>query len=104
MTIQPDPESYEVQLENNNARMSELLSQIFPDIKVPYEYIYQTLSFLEETQVNAQILPTIIRAIHNISIGTGTGQVIIHVKDKVVNVSVREQTEEISTKVVVEVI
>mgnify|MGYP003395011080 CR=1 FL=1 len=86
--------------EENNTQMEVLLRKLFPDIVVPYLYIYQTLSFLEETQVNPQILPTIIRAIHNISIGSGRGQVIVHVVDKVVNVSIREQSKEVNTKVV----
>jgi hypothetical protein len=86
---------------SNDEKMEQLLKQLFPDIVVPYEYIYQTLQFLEETQVNAQILPTVIRAIHNISIGSGKGRVIIHVQGQLVSVSLTEDNKEINTKSIV---
>ena len=80
-------------------KMEALLKEMFPDILVPYEEVYKILAFLEETQVNPQIIPTIIRGIHNISIGTGVGQVVVHVKEKLVSVSIRETNDELNTKV-----
>jgi hypothetical protein len=94
-----DLELYDEQLKVNNAQMEGLLKTIFPDLEVPYGELYQILSFLEETQINPQVLPKVIRGIHNIEIGTGKGQVIVHVQQQMVNVSLREQDEEIKTKV-----
>jgi len=98
-TYMVDLELYDEQLKVNNAQMEALLKTIFPDILVPYGEIYNILAFLEETQVNPQIMPTIIRGIHNISIGTGTGQVVVHVKEGIVSVSIRENNDELTTKV-----
>ena len=94
-----DPDSYDEQLAINNAQMEALLKTIFPDVTTPYQYIYETIKFLEETHVNGQVLPKVIRGIHNIVVGTGKGQVIVHVQEETVNVSMREQDEEIKTKV-----
>lgn len=94
-----DLEDYNTQLSINNQKMEGLLKAMFPDMIIPYEDIYQILLFLEETQVNPQVLPKVIRGIHNIVIGTGKGQVIVHVGPELVNVSIREQGEEVKTKV-----
>ena len=95
-----DLEDYNTQLSINNEKMEGLLKAMFPDLAIPYEDIYNILTFLEQTQVNAQVLPKVIRNIHNIVIGTGKGQVIVHVQGEIVNVSMREtDNEEIKTKV-----
>src|SRR5687767_11452390 len=94
-----DFEDYNTQLSINNAKMEGLLKAMFPDLHIPYEDAYQILLFLEETGVNGAVIPKVIRGIHNIVIGTGKGQVIVHVQGEMVNVSLREQDEEIKTKV-----
>lgn len=94
-----DIEDYNTQLAINNQKMEGLLKALFPDLKVPYDDVYRVLLFLEETQVNPQMLPKVIRGVHNIVVGTGKGQVIVHVQEETVNVSVREQDEELKTKV-----
>lgn len=94
-----DIEDYNTQLAINNQKMEGLMMALFPDLKIPYEDIYKVLLYLEETQVNAQVLPKVIRNIHNIVVGTGKGQVIVHVQGELTNVSMREQDEEIQTKV-----
>ena len=94
-----DLEDYNTQLAINNEKMEGLLKAMFPDLNIPYADIYQVLLFLEQTQVNAEVLPKVIRGIHNIVTGTGKGQVIVHVQELLVNVSVREQDEEIKTKI-----
>lgn len=90
--------SYEDESKINNAKMSELFKAIFPDIPVPYEYMYDLLQYLSTTKVNAGILPRVIRGIHNIEIGTGKGQVVVHVQRDVMNVSVRETDEEMKVR------
>ena len=85
-----DPYDYWGQMENNDKLMEEKLKEIFPQCKVPHEFICQMIEYLSETQVNARILPKVIRGVHNILLGTGQGQVIVHVKQNIVNVSVRE--------------
>lgn len=97
--MNPDLEDYNSQLTINNEKMEGLLKAMFPDLNVPYEDIYQILLFLEETHVNAAILPRVIRGIYNIMIGTGRGQVLVHVEPININVSTREQSDEIKAKV-----
>jgi len=99
MTTAIDLEDYNTQLAINNEKMEGLLKAMFPDLGVPYEDVYNILIFLEQTQVNAAVLPKVIRGIHNIAIGTGRGQVIVHVQEDSSNVSIREQDEEMRTKV-----
>lgn len=94
-----DLEDYNQQLSINNQKMEGLLKAMFPDLGVPYEDVYQILLFLEQTQVNSEVLPKVIRGIHNIVIGTGKGQVIVHVQEQMTNVSVREQDEEVKSKI-----
>jgi hypothetical protein len=94
-TVQQDYESYDKQIEINNAKAEELLGQLFPELKLPREDIFNILSFLQETKVNAQILPKVIRGVYNLTIGTGKGQVIIYVKGETVNVQTRETDEDI---------
>lgn len=94
-----DLDDYNTQLAINNQKMEGLLRAMFPDLTIPYEDVYQILLFLEETQVNGAVLPKIIRGIHNIVIGTGKGQVIVHVQGEMLNVSLREQDEEVKTKI-----
>src|SRR5437762_1284005 len=97
--MNPDLEDYNTQLAINNQKMEGLLKAMFPDLLIPYADVYNILTFLEQTQVNAEVLPKVIRGIHNIVIGTGKGQVIVHVQQDMVNVSMKEQDEEIKTKV-----
>lgn len=93
-----DQTDYYNQLNNNNKKMQELFNQMFPDLSVPHEFIFQMLQFLNETKVNAQILPRVIRGVNNILLGTGKGQVIVHVCKETMNVSIRETDEELKSK------
>jgi hypothetical protein len=94
-TVQQDYQDYDSQLEVNNKQAEKLLGQLFPDLKLPKEDIFNILSYLQETKINAQILPRVIRGVYNLTIGTGKGQVIIYVKGETVNVQTRETGEDI---------
>lgn len=74
----------------NNSKAESLFRVMFPEVDVPYEYVLDLLRFLQETKVNVEILPRVIRGVNNITIGTGKGQVIVHVNKETMNVSVRE--------------
>lgn len=87
--------NYDIEKSNNDTKISELFSQLFPNSLVPYAYIFEIVSYLEETKVNARIVPEVIRGIHNLVIGTGRGQVIIHIRKDVMNVQTREQGDDI---------
>ena len=89
---------YDIEWDNNARKIEELFNAVFPDVKVPCQYIYEVLKFLEETNVNAGVLPKVIRGVNNILLGTGKGQVIVHVQKNIMNVSVRENDEDIKTK------
>lgn len=91
-------DSYELEAENNNQKMGDLFAALFPGIEVPYEYLFELAQFLAETRVNARILPRVIRGVHNILIGTGQGQVIVHVQGETMNVSIRETDQEIQSR------
>ena len=96
-TVQQEP--YEREKDNNNGKAEEVFDSLFPEIELPRGDIFKILSFLQETKVNAQILPRVIRGVYNLTVGTGKGQVIIHVQGETVNVQTRETDEEIQTKV-----
>jgi hypothetical protein len=111
--------SYQGALEHNNTQAEVLLKSIFPDLKVPYEQvanvlrlleaveldplsvpydvIVRTMAYLQETKVNPEILPHVIRGVYNIRIGTGKGQVIVHIDKNESNVQVREQGYRVDT-------
>jgi len=89
---------YDIEFDNNSKKMEELFNTIFPEVNVPCQYIFEILKFLEETNVNAGVLPKVIRGVNNILLGTGNGQVIVHVQKNIMNVSVRENDESIKTK------
>lgn len=91
-------DDYYTQLGHNNEKMQQLLEQLFPNAGVPYDAIFQIIDFIRETHVNAQILPRVIRGVHNLNVGTGKGQVIIHVRNESANVEIREQDDDVSTK------
>lgn len=101
-TIERDP--YQIERENNDKKVINLFKSLFPETPVPYEYIFDLVRFLEETRVNARVLPQVIRGIHNIVIGTGNGQVIVHVRtdtkteECTMNVQNREQGETLDVK------
>ena len=86
-----NPKLYDDQLFNNNERMQGLLETIFPNLLIPYDIVYRIIAYLEETQINGMILPDVIRAIYNLHIGSGEGQVVIHVRSGITNVQLREQ-------------
>ena len=96
-TLEREP--YLIESNHNQRKIQELFNKLFPDLLTPPEYVYEILKFLEETQVNARVLPQIIRGIHNLVIGTGRGQVIVHVQKETMNVQIREQEEELKTKI-----
>lgn len=94
-----DPTDYDQQMEHNNAQAAQLFAVIFPDIPEPMIYhVAKIVSYLSETKVNPDLLPRVIRGVNNILIGTGRGQVIIHVSPTTTNVSVRETDEEIKSR------
>lgn len=91
-------ENYLIEKDNNDERVAELFSTLFPDINEDLVYdIAKIASYLQETKVNPELIPRVVRGVHNILIGTGKGQVILHVQKKMTNVSVRETDEEINT-------
>lgn len=94
-TIEQDP--YTVERSNNDAKVATLFSQLFPDTPVPYEFIFGIIRQLEETKVNARILPEVIRGIANLNESQHRGQVIIHVQRELTNVQVRENSDTMST-------
>ena len=93
-----DPYDYHQVENHNDEKVAQMFNALFPELNIPHEAIFQILSYLQETQVNAMILPRVIRGVHNIMLGTGRGQVIVHVQKDIANVSVRENDEEIRTK------
>jgi hypothetical protein len=98
-------DAYQTERANNDTKVISLFKSLFPETPVPYEYIFDLVRFLEETRVNARVLPEVIRGIHNLVIGTGNGQVIVHVhtdkmsNDSSMNVQIREQGDELSVKI-----
>jgi hypothetical protein len=97
MSSLPTIDPYQYESQNNNTKMQTLLGQLFPELKVPYEYVFDILNFLSETNINARIIPKVIRGVHNLLSGTGRGQVIVHVLKDTTNVSIRENDESIKT-------
>ena len=97
-TIIEHRSQYETELDTNTQKMEDLFNAVFPNVNVPCQYIYEVLKFLEETNVNAGVLPKVIRGVNNILLGTGKGQVIVHVQKNIMNVSVRENDDDIKTK------
>lgn len=94
-TTERDP--YTNERATNDSKIIQLFSQLFPDTPVPYEYIFDMVRMLEQTKVNARILPEVILGIHNISINKRRGQVIIHVQEDTSNVQIRQNSESIKT-------
>lgn len=89
---------YLIEKDNNDKQMALLFSALFPDINEGLIYdIAKIASYLQETKVNPDLIPRVVRGVHNILIGTGKGQVILHVQKTMTNVSVRETDEEINT-------
>lgn len=93
-----DPTQYDQQLANNNQVLETLLDQLFPNLTIPHENVYQILQYLDQTTVNPEILPRVIRSVQNIILGTGQGEVLIHVRNDVMTVEARERDVQISTK------
>jgi len=95
-----NPESYDFQVSHNNSLTSELFNQMFPGFLsfINPDCLFEIISFLSETHVNPRVLPKVIRGINNIMMGTGSGQVIVHVTKDFMNVSVRETDEEMKCK------
>lgn len=93
-----DPTQYNQQLENNNRHLSGVLNQLFPNLVLPHENIYKILQYLDQTSVNPEILPRVIRSVQNILLGTGQGEVLIHVRKDTMTVEARERDVKIKTK------
>ena len=85
--------------DDDKSNQRKLYKILFPDLSIPFDDVFQVLLFLQETKVNAQILPPIIRAVFNLTIGSGRGQVIVHVRKDTVGVEMREASEDIKTSV-----
>lgn len=94
-TVEQDP--YLVERSANDAKIASIFSQLFPDTPVPYEYIFDMVRLLEQTKVNARILPEVIRGIYNLRVGDHRGQVIVHINRELTNVQIRENSETMST-------
>jgi len=94
-------DDYWVQSTYNGSLVEKLFEQLFPGIPqlIEPECLFEIIAFLSETKVNPRIIPKVIRGINNILMGTGSGQVIVHVSKESMNVSVRENDEEIKCKV-----
>ena len=75
-----------------------LFENLFPEMGPRVGELVQIMSYLEETKVNPQLLPRIIRGVNNLMLGTGQGQVIIHVKKDMTNVQIRETDQQIKTR------
>ncbi len=89
---------YDVEKNNNDKKMIELFSVLFPDINHALVYdLAKIASYIQETKVNPELLPRVVRGVHNILIGTGKGQVVLHVQKTMTNVSVRETDEEMKS-------
>lgn len=94
-TIEQEP--YVLERSNNDTKIIQLFSQLFPDTPVPYEYIFDMVRLLEQTKVNARILPEVIEGIYNISSNKKTGQVIVHVQKELTNVQIRQNSDSMKT-------
>ncbi len=94
-TIEQDP--YVLERSTNDTKIIQLFSQLFPDTPVPYEYIFDMVRLLEQTKVNARILPEVILGVSNIVSNKKTGQVIVHVQKELTNVQIRQNSESIKT-------
>ncbi len=93
-----DPSQYDQQIENNNNQVTSILDQLFPNLTIPQENIYKILQYLDQTSVNPEILPRVIRSVQNIILGTGQGEVLIHVRKDIMTVEARERDVQIKTK------
>ena len=96
MSITPDPEDYEAQQAENAKQavaMFKVLFPQFPVLAVPMDEVIKIMMYLEETSVNPEILPRVIRGIYNIHLGSGEGDVIIHVRKNVTTMETREREE-----------
>ena len=60
---------------NNSDKYWEIIKKLDPDF-----YLIRTL--LEETEINPQIIPKVIRGLSNLSIGAGYGKVVIYMRNK----------------------
>lgn len=94
-TIEHDP--YLVERTNNDQKIAQLFASLFPDTPVPYEFIFDTVRLLEQTKVNARILPEVIRGIYNLKVSNRRGQVIVHVQKELINIQVRENGDTMRT-------
>lgn len=92
---------YDLESDNNGKQITKIFALLYPDIddKLVYD-IAKIASYLQETKVNPELLPRVIRGVHNILIGTGHGQVILHVQKQQTNISVRETDDEIKTTMI----
>ncbi len=93
-----DPTNYNQQLENNNRILDELIDQLFPNLTISQDNIYKILSYLDQTSVNPEILPRVIRSVQNIILGTGQGEVLIHVRSGKMSVEAREKDIQMKVK------
>lgn len=84
---------------HNVEQATEIFTTLFPEMGTRMGEVLQIMTYLEQTRVNPQILPRVIRGVHNLIIGTGHGQLILHVKGEQVNIQVRETDDDIKTNV-----
>lgn len=93
-----DPTQYDQQLESNNRNLTLVLDSLFPNLTIPHDNVYKILQYLDQTSVNPEILPRVIRSVQNIILGSGLGEVLIHVRKNTMMVEARERDVKISTK------
>lgn len=101
LTSLPTISEYDLQVQTNNQQMAVIFQAMFPDLDRSLVYqVAQITSYLYETHVNADIIPRVIRGIHNVTIGTGRGEVVIHIQQGKSNVEVRENDDKLETKLI----
>lgn len=92
-----DPQDHEVQQQQNAAQIEQLFRVYFPNFplfSVPLVEIIKIMAYLEQTGVNPEILPRVIRGVENIHLGSGEGEVIIHVRKNVTTLETREREKD----------
>lgn len=88
-------------IEDNTDRAVQLFTVLFPGLEPDPTILMEAIKivgYIQTTQVNPAILPRVIRGIHNLMLGSGRGQVVIHVQGTMTNVSVKETDEELKTR------
>lgn len=89
---------YQVQNNVNSEQIATMFAYLFPHLTMPYGDIYNILSDLDNTRVNPQILPRVVRSVNNILTNTGQGQVIVHVIGEKLTLTTKIQEAQIPSR------